>query len=214
MNLEYKTHVDERWNRSGCIAVTPKRPDGSYIEVVHWIAKGKIYQSKITKRWESGTEIAYGRAWKTPNLVGEHSSWLELTRSNGSDVWWSIQRDEVVRDISSGGASTWTTWKRDNRCSGNIRYYRTDGINDLNVTIAQGYRNKLLVEDDYESTIEDKATRIKCIVRELRFWNWRRAARRFIPWFRRFKPKQREIVIEDLSDRLLPDLARLIARLP
>ncbi len=192
MNLEYKTHVDERWNRSGRIAVTPTRPDGSYIEVIHWINKGKIYQSDITKRWGSGQELLYGRAWKTPDLVGEHSSWLQLTRANRSDVWWSIEQNEVIRHISSGRASTWVYWKHGGRCSDNIRYYRRDIHHDLRVTIAQGYRNKLLVEDDYESTVEDKATRIKCIVRELRFWNWRKAARKFVHWHRAKKSSEKD----------------------
>lgn len=190
------------------------KPDGSRIEVRHSerAATGRITQSQITRRWESGRSIGYVRFWW--NRYGD----VILTLDNPNRrVLWDFRREKVTKQVNSGMAGICVRW-----CNGlhrNFQYHRRGVFTGLSVNIfltLTGFANKLdiIPYADNEQPLEGRAARVEALIRELRYWQWRKAARRFIPWFRRFKPKQRETVIEDLSSRLLPDLARLIARLP
>ena len=198
-NLEYKCEVDG--HRITWRAKTTPKPDGSWLEVIHTarLEYTDLSGSQIIlhrgancmhyiRDWTRYGDVKLIPFWRgSPN---HHLRWtLGIAPSEGVDAWyWILSARAQIR----------VHWD-----------YATNKI-----TRAEYARNAfgvMFLPNARAAT--HRESRIQGLVKEIRFWNWRRQARKFIPWFRQFKPRQRQEVITRINDWVLPEIVPLITRL-
>jgi hypothetical protein len=205
--LEYKREEDA--HGITLRAQTAPKADGSWIEVTI-IPRSLWTKFSIIRRWREG------KIWCYVRERGNGVARFHLKVGSGETTWEFLKYPDngvhIRHRLDDAGIVANTRWEFEDSSRQPWSYYTRE--DDVSINCCDPNDDIYWALHHGSRFLTTREERVQMLVNELRFWNWRRAARRFIPWFRRFKPKQREIVIEDLSDRLLPDLARLIARLP
>lgn len=94
-------------------------------------------------------------------------------------VWRHIENKFAWINTCLGRQSFHVEYTRDN-IRIDIEYSRLD--NDT----------RLFVSTDWFDVADTKEKRVKVLVKELRFWNWRKAARKFVHWRRAKKSSEKD----------------------